>query len=205
MNLKNINGMRWSIPLYGLALVLLLVLGSVLMVSHPVVWEKVHRSAMKGKLKEMHYEDANKITGGLWTEEPYQEISNSLKFRKMNEKEIHHYEDVRGLLGAARVVVIVCVILVMMGCFWAGWRTIWRASFAIFLSIGVIFGIWMFIDWHSLFKALHWAVFWDDSWKLPNTSYSLGLFPHRVWQLAGGVIGGMVLVALLIPVIFRRY
>jgi uncharacterized membrane protein len=160
---------------------------------------------MKGKLKEMHYEDANKITGGLWTEEPYQEISNSLKFRKMNEKEIHHYEDVRGLLGAARVVVIVCVILVMMGCFWAGWRTIWRASFAIFLSIGVIFGIWMFIDWHSLFKALHWAVFWDDSWKLPNTSYSLGLFPHRVWQLAGGVIGGMVLVALLIPVIFRRY
>ncbi len=204
MNLKSINGMRWSIPVYGLSLVLLLVLGNVLLVSHPVVWEKVHRMAMKDTLREVHYEDANKITGGLWTDEPYKEISSSLKFRKMNEKEIYHYEDVRGLLGTARVVVTVCAILVVIGCFWAGWRTIWYSAFAIFASLGVICGVWMLIDWHSLFKALHWAVFWDDSWKLPNQSYSLGLFPHKVWQLAGGVIGGMVLIPLLLPVILRR-
>lgn len=202
--MQNINGMRWSIPVYGLSLVLLLVLGSVLVVSHPMVWEKVHRSAMKEKLKEVHYEDANRITGGLWTEEPYEEISDSLKYRKMNEKEIYHYEDVRGLLGTARVVVIVCSVLVFMGCIWAGWRTIWYAAFAIFALLGIILGIWMFIDWHSLFKSLHWVIFMDDSWKLPNTSYSLGLFPHKVWQLAGGVIGGMVLIPLLVPIILRR-
>jgi uncharacterized membrane protein len=202
--MKNINGRRWSIPVYGLALVILLVLGSVLLVSHPVVWEKVHRMAMKEKLKEVHYEDANKITGGLWTEEPYQDISDSLKFKKMNKKEIYHYEDVRSLLGKARIVVGVCALLVFMGVMWAGWRIIWYSAFASFVVLGVILGIWMLIDWHSLFKSLHWVIFLDDSWKLPNTSYSLGLFPHKVWQLAGGVIGGMVLIPLLVPILLRN-
>jgi uncharacterized membrane protein len=202
--MKNINGRRWSIPVYGLALVILLVLGSVLLVSHPVVWEKVHRMAMKEKLKEVHYEDANKITGGLWTDEPYQDISDSLKFKKMNKKEIYHYQDVRSLLGKARIVVGVCALLVFMGVMWAGWRIIWYSAFASFVVLGVILGIWMLIDWHSLFKSLHWVIFLDDSWKLPNTSYSLGLFPHKVWQLAGGVIGGMVLIPLLVPILLRN-
>jgi uncharacterized membrane protein len=202
--MKNINGRRWSIPVYGLALVILLVLGSVLLVSHPVVWEKVHRMAMKEKLKEVHYEDANKITGGLWTDEPYQNISDSLKFKKMNKKEIYHYQDVRSLLGKARIVVGVCALLVFMGVMWAGWRIIWYSAFASFVVLGVILGIWMLIDWHSLFKSLHWVIFLDDSWKLPNTSYSLGLFPHKVWQLAGGVIGGMVLIPLLVPILLRN-
>ena len=192
------------IPFYGLALVLLLVLGSVLVVSHPVVWEKVHRSAMKEKLKEVHYQDANRITGGLWTQEPYQDISDSLKFRKMNKKEIHHYGDVRSLLGKARIVVGVCAVLVIIGFIRVGWRTVWNSGFVIFILLGIILGVWMMIDWHSLFKSLHWVIFLDDSWKLPKRSYSLGLFPHAVWQLAGGVIGGLVLILLLVPILFRK-
>ncbi len=202
--MKTINGMRWSIPLFGLSLVILLVLGSVLVVSYPPVWEKIHHAAMKDKLKEIHFSDARRVTGGLWTDEPYEEISDSLKLAKMNKKEIYHYEDVRGKLGIARIVVVVCLVLVIAGCCWAGWRTIWLSTFAIFASLGVISGIWMWIDWHSLFKALHWVIFMDDSWKLPNDSYSLWLFPHKVWQLAGGVIAGIVLVPLLVPVILRR-
>ncbi|MGJ8655704.1 MAG: DUF1461 domain-containing protein [Akkermansiaceae bacterium] len=202
--MKEIKGKRWMIPFYGLALVLLLVLGSVLVVSHPVVWEKVHRSAMGDKLKEVHYEDANRITGGLWTEEPYQEISDSLKYRKMNSKEVAHYEDVRELLGTARVVLGVSFVVILVGCVLVGWRRVWGSGFASFVLLGMVAGVWMMIHWHSLFKALHWVIFMDDSWKLPNKSYSLGLFPHKVWQLAGGVIGLLVLVPLLIPIFIRK-
>jgi uncharacterized membrane protein len=202
--MKRIAGRNWMISIYGLALVILLVLGSVLMVSHPVVWEKVHRSAMKEKLKEVHYQDANRITGGLWTQESYEKISDSLKVRKMNKKEINHYEDVRSLLGKARIVVGVCAGVVFIGFMWAGWRRVWNSGFIIFVLLGIILGVWMLIDWHSLFKSLHWVIFLDDSWKLPNRSYSLGLFPHAVWQLAGGVIGGLVMIFLLIPMFFRK-
>jgi uncharacterized membrane protein len=202
--MKRIAGRNWMISIYGLALVILLVLGSVLMVSHPVVWEKVHRSAMQEKLKEVHYQDANRITGGLWTQESYEKISDSLKVRKMNKKEINHYEDVRSLLGKARIVVGVCAGVVFIGFMWAGWRRVWNSGFIIFVLLGIILGVWMLIDWHSLFKSLHWVIFLDDSWKLPNRSYSLGLFPHAVWQLAGGVIGGLVMIFLLIPMFFRK-
>lgn len=202
--MKEIKGKRWMIPFYGLALVLLLVLGSVLVVSYPVVWEKIHRSAMGDKLKEVHFEDANRITGGLWTEEPYEEISGGLKFMRMNEMEVAHYEDVRGLLGTARVVLGVSFLVVLVGGVLVGWRRVWGAGFASFILLGLIAGVWMMIHWHSLFRALHWVIFMDDSWILPARSYSLGLFPHKVWQDAGGVIAVMVLVPLLVPIFIRR-
>lgn len=198
---KALGSKKWMIPFCGLALLFLLLLGSVVLVSHPTVWEKVHRSAMKESLHEGHYENANKITGGLWTTEPYEEISQGLKRYRMNEKEIAHYEDVRSLLGAARIVIVVCAVIVLLGCMIVGWKKIWLSGFAVFVLLGVIAGVWMMIHWHSLFKALHWAIFWDDSWKLPNKSYSLGLFPHKVWQLAGGAIAGMVCIPLVFPVI----
>ena len=202
--MKEIKGKRWMIPLYGLALVFSLVLGSVLVVSHPMVWEKIHRNAMGDKLKEKHYDDANRITGGLWTQEPYQEISDSLIHMKMNPKEVAHYGDVRSLINTAKVVLAVCIVLVLLGCVMVGWRRVWGSGFASFVLLAIIAGVWMLINWHSLFKALHWAIFMDDSWKLPNNSYSLGLFPHKVWQHAGGVIGVLVLIPLLVPIFIRK-
>jgi len=199
-----VKGKKWLIPFYGISLVISLVLGSVLLVSHPVVWEKIHRSAMEEKLREIHYEDANRITGGLWSDEPYQKISDSLRYTKMNAKEVAHYEDVRDLLGTARVVVVVSVVLVLLGFVLAGWKRVWMSGFASFSLLAVISGVWMLIHWHSLFKALHWMIFMDDSWKLPYRSYSLGLFPHKVWQEAGIVIGLLVLVPLLIPLFIKR-
>lgn len=200
-NIKNkLADKKLLIPIYGLALLLLLVLGSVVLVSHPSIWEKIHRSAMHDELKEIYYQDANRITGGLWTDEPYAEISQSLNYwKKMNQNEISHYEDVRSLLGTARVVIIVCSIIVVFGCLIVGWKKVWLSSFASFILLGVVAGIWMMIHWHSLFKALHWVVFWDDSWKLPPKSYSLGLFPHKVWQQAGGVIAVLVCFPLVLP------
>jgi len=203
--MKKLCDTKWMTPMYGIALLIVFVLGSVLLVSHPVAWEKIHRVAMKDKLKELHYDDANKITRGLWTDEPYQKISQSLKFRlKMNQKEIEHYEDVRSLLGKAKILVAVCAVIAVLGFVIVGWKVVWNAAFVSFILLGVIAGAWMWIDWHSLFKSLHWVVFWDDSWKLPDRSYSLGLFPHTVWKLAGGVIGGMVLIFLLIPMFIKR-
>ncbi len=203
-DMSEMNGKRWMIPFYGLALVLVLLLGSLQVVSHPIVWEKVHRAAMGETLKEVHYEDASKITGGLWGEESYEGISGGLRFYRMNKKEVAHYEDVRSLLGLSRVVLGVSFVVVVLGFALVGWRRVWGAAFASFVLFGVIAGVWMFIDWHSLFKALHWVIFMDDSWKLPNRSYSLYLFPHKVWQYAGGVLAVLILVPLLVPVFLRK-
>ena len=192
------------IPFYGLALVLVLVLGSVLVVSHPVVWEKIHRNAMGDALKEVHYENANKITGGLWSKEPYEDIAGDLTRYTMNQKEVSHYEDVRGLISTAKIVLAVCVVIVLIGCMLVGWRRVWGSGFASFVLLAIIAGVWMLIHWHSLFRALHWVIFMDDSWILPSNSYSLYLFPHKVWQHAGGVIGVLVLIPLLIPVFIRK-
>ena len=193
---------KWLIPIFGLSLLLLIVLGSVVLVSHPVVWEKIHRPVMKEKLKEIHFEDANRITAGLWNSEPYKEISQNLNYwKKMNEKEIAHYEDVRNLLGTARVVIIVCALSAVIGFLIFGWKKIWLSSLASFILLGVIAGFWMMIHWHSLFKALHWVIFWDDSWKLPAKSYSLALFPHSVWQQAGGVIAVLIFIPLALPLL----
>jgi len=116
---------------------------------------------------------------------------------KMNEKEVYHYEDVRGLIQTAKWTTGGSLILALLGFYLVGWRKVWNSSIASFLVLGAIAGIWMAIYWRGLFRALHWVIFQDDSWILPSKSYSLGLFPHKVWQVAGGAIAAYILIILI--------
>ncbi len=204
---------RWKIPFFGLALMLGVVLGATLLVSYPTVWNPMHRYVMEDKIAEQNvtseqleavFSDAENISGGLWNETPYQEITDDLKFRRLNAKEVSHYEDVRELMNLAKIVTASCLGLALFGFIIVGWRNVLRAGFASFVLLGVIFGTWMLINWHSLFKSLHWIVFQDASWKLPNGSYSLGLFPHEMWQFTGGMIGGIVGIVLVAGFILSR-
>ncbi len=205
---------KWLIPIFGLLLLTGVVLGGVLLISHPSVWNPMHQKVMEKDFKERQklgdrvtdilFDDAKKISGGLWNDNPYSEISSSLKFKRMNEKEIYHYEDVRGLLTAAKWVSVIALLLAVIGFFMVGWRKVWNASIASFVSLGAVAGVWMLIYWRGLFRALHWVIFQDDSWILPNKSYSLGLFPHKVWQTAGGMIAAYVLIILALGVIIQK-
>ena len=142
--------------------------------------------------------DAEKISGALWTDTSYTDISKSLKYKRMNEKEIYHYEDVRELLTTAKWLSAVALMMTLMGFHTVGWRKVWNASLASFLLLGAIAGVWMLIYWRGLFRALHWLVFQDDSWILPTGSYSLGLFPHKVWQTAGNMIAAYIFIILAV-------
>jgi len=197
---------KWLIPFFGLSLLIAVVLSGVLLISHPTVWNPMHQQVMGKDFKERQklddrvveilFADAEKIAGGLWNETPYTEISKGLKFKRMNKKEIYHYQDVRELLGTAKWTAGVALLIALFGFIYAGWRKVWNASIASFILLGVIAGVWMAIYWRGLFRALHWVIFQDDSWILPSGSYSLGLFPHRVWQTAGGMIAAYVFIIL---------
>lgn len=205
---------KWLIPVFGLALLIAVVVSGVLVISHPSVWNTMHHKVMQKDFKERQklgdktieilFEDAEKISGGLWNEIPYAEISRSLKFKKMNEKEIYHYEDVRELLVTAKWTTVGALMIALIGCLFVGWRKVWNASIGSFLLLGIIAGIWMMIYWRGLFRALHWVIFRDDSWILPDKSYSLGLFPHKVWQTAGGMIAIYVMVILVVGFVVQR-
>lgn len=204
---------KWLIPFFGLSLLMAVVLSGVLLISHPSVWNPMHQQVMGKDFKERQklsdnvveilFADAEKIAGGLWNETPYTEISKSLQFKRMNDKEIYHYQDVRELLGTAKWVTGIALLVAIFGFFYVGWRKVWNASIASFVLLGVIAGVWMLIYWRGLFRALHWVIFQDDSWILPSGSYSLGLFPHRVWQTAGGMIAAYVLIILLVGVVIQ--
>lgn len=204
---------RYLIPVFGLALLFAVVLSGVLLISHPSVWNPMHKHVMdddfqvrqnlKPQLVEMLFDDAEKISGGLWNETPYTEISANLKFRKMNQKELHHYEDVRSLIQIAKWAIGASLLIAIIGFFLVGWRKVWNASVASFVLLGVVAGVWMAIYWRGLFRALHWVIFQDDSWILPSKSYSLGLFPHKVWQMAGGMIAAYVFLILGIGVMIQ--
>ena len=204
---------KWLIPLFGLSLLTAVVLSGVLLISHPSIWNPMHQNLMEkdfkerqknsDKLIEILFKDAEKITEGLWNKTPYTEISRDLRLKRMNEKEIAHYEDVRRLLGTAKYATAACLIIALLGFVIVGWRKVWNASIASFLLLGFIAGVWMFIYWRGLFRALHWLIFQDDSWILDKTSYSIGLFPHKVWQTAGGVVAVYVFIILIAGVVLQ--
>ena len=116
-----------------------------------------------------------------------------------------HYEDVRHLLNTAKWSTVACLLVSCIGFVLVGWRKVWNAGIAWFLFLGMIAGVWMAIYWRGLFRALHWIIFQDDSWILPDRSYSLGLFPHKVWQMAGGLIAAYVFVLLILGLIVQKF
>ena len=194
---------RWMIPFFGMSLLLALLLGAVISISTLPVWNPIHKHVMADEMKPIHFHDADAIVGGLWSDESYESISARLKFIPLTDREIHHYEDVRDLLGTAKLVTIVFAVLTLIGFFLVGWRKVWNAAVASFVLIGIVAGIWVAIDWRSLFRALHWVIFQDASWILPDRCYSLGLFPHKVWQLSGGLIGASVLIVLVLGLLVQ--
>jgi len=50
------------------------------------------------------------------------------------------------------------------------------------LLFALIAGVWGVYDWRNMFHTLHWWIFQNDSWKLPNRCYSLQLYPYPVWK-----------------------
>jgi len=171
--------------------------------SLPPVWNTGYRFAMESKLmpyekKELIMEDALLISGGLWSQESYTEISGKLKAYVLNEKEQRHFEDVRKLLRRAIYVVMASVSLLLLFRKSIAWKVAWIYALIFYAIEGIIFWIWSAVAWRHMFRTLHWWIFQNDSWILPKGSYSLFLYPHSVWQMAGTSIFVAFFIILLI-------
>lgn len=141
--------------------------------------------------------DGMKVSNNLWDELEYSNVSKSLETLPLNSEEVSHYDDVRHLFSIAIWLTVIGALVSGYGFYTAGWRSIFRASFYMGCVMVITGAIWSLISWRHMFRTLHWWIFQDSSWILPDGSTSLYLFPYPVWQMAGYYIsflaGGILL------------
>lgn len=184
---------RFLLPTVAIATLLSAI---ILLITTPLIWQKIYRNSMP---ENMHYKlksDAFTISDAYWQKRSYEEVNKSLHLPLLKEREIYHFEDVRKKIRSLIIPFILgvgCLIFFHFKKIYASWLWIWLQLFVISLTLG----IWGGVNWRNMFRTLHWAIFWDDSWILPKHCYSLKLFPYAVWQKAG-----VVLLASLISFLF---
>lgn len=179
-------------------------------VSLPPLWNIGYRDTMHSKLMSypkgrLYMDDALRISDGLWQNKSYSTISSELKGYWFNSKEKHHYEDVRRLLRRALMISGTLLLLLLLLQSRIIWRTVWSYALLWYGVEAVIFGTWITISWNNMFKTLHWWIFQNDSWILPNRSYSLFLYPHPVWKMAGIFVFVSFLMILLLGFTLSRF
>ncbi len=188
----------------ALLLTFLLLLG-VLVVAHPVTFHALYESEMRSSPALM--EDGLTVAYALSGEEPYSEINKELKYVRLEPREIYHYEDVRGKLKLARLITAASLLglLVMVFVFSARWHKVAYWSLAWFVTLAAGAGVWSFLNFRNFFRSMHWLIFLDDTWILPQHCYSLLLYPYGLWKLVGTVIFGMVLLILMALVFLAAF
>lgn len=178
-------------------------------VSLPPLWNIGYRDTMHSKLMsypkgQLYMDDAVRISGGLWQNKSYSTIASELKGYRFNSKEQHHFEDVRRLLRKALTISGTLLLMLLLLRTRIFWRTVWSYALLWYAVEAVIFGIWITISWRNMFRTLHWWIFQNDSWILPNNSYSLFLYPYPVWKMAGIFVFVSFLLILLVGFTLSR-
>lgn len=172
------------------------------LVATPIVWQPLYPKVMGETMMQyekgpLYLKDEKQISRALWSREGYAAVSERLVAYHLETKEIEHYEDVRNLLHGALALAVGIAILLVVLRKRIHWQRAWLGSFALALILAAANGIWMAIAWRHWFRTLHWWIFQDDSWILPDESYTLFLYQHAVWKVAGGgVVGGTLVTCL---------
>jgi hypothetical protein len=137
-------------------------------------------------------EDARSIVDWLAGREDLAALQAAVKSGHLSQKELDHFADVRELFSWMPFIfggiLVACaaalaVVKPSREWFWAAQKRGLILFGAALLSLGLV-GLW---DWKLLFAWIHYPFFGAASWKLPNASYSLQLFPMIFWQLMSAV------------------
>lgn len=171
-------------------------------VSLPPVWHGFYRVTMAEKLAlyedgSLYAQDSSLISNGLWSGEDYGLIAEKLKGYRIGYKEQRHFEDVRKLLRKMLFLATGLALVLWIARKRISWFTVWKQVLILFVVEAAVFGVWVGISWRHMFRTLHWWVFQNDSWILPNKCYTLFLYPHAVWQALGVVLFAVMLVIVL--------
>lgn len=172
------------------------------LVTLPPVWHSIYRVTMGETLSRfehgrLYLKDSALISDGLWSKESYGVIAGKLKGARIGEKEQKHFEDVRKLLRTALYLSVGLSMVLWMARKHIHWPTVWSHALFLFIGEALVSIIWIGISWRHMFRTLHWWIFQNDSWILPNKSYTLYLYPHAVWKALGTVVFSSLLVIIL--------
>lgn len=186
-----------------LLLLFFLLTAGIVILAQPVIFKPIYEYSMKDR--PMLVEDGLKIAEGLTEEKAFTKINKTLTRGKIGKREIYHFEDIRNKIATARGLAIVSsIIMVLLGvaCS-AQWRFVIKMTLIWFATVAVLATIWAILDFRHFFRSLHWWVFQDDSWILPDNCYSLVLYPYPVWQALGATLVTGLLMLLLLSIAVR--
>lgn len=146
--------------------------------------------------------DAHEIVAWLKSDRTEQDLLVHVVDRRLTEKELKHFADVRSWLHKVPKYCLGCALLITLAFFSARRANfvplIERRSlvFMVLVLCGCIaLASW---DWRIFFTWVHYPLFGSTSWRFPRGSYSLQLFPSSFWRAAGIMVAAP---ALLIPIL----
>jgi hypothetical protein len=163
-----------------IAMLLMLLGGSLLIVASPAMWSYMYDAPEK--LGEFAQEDGELIAEHLWTTKPYSEVSRELQGGRLVHREVVHYEDLQEKFVQLKILVVTCSAIALLSLCFQFRRRVVLASLSWLGVICAVGGVWSMYNWRGMFRALHWWIFQDDSWILPWGCYSLRLYPYSVWK-----------------------
>ncbi len=128
-----------------------------------------------------------------------------------DEKAVSHLEDVRGVIGGARLATLVAAALGGLYAAWtiaAGRRrelaaSLTRAAWAVASVVGVA-GLVALTDFDGFFTAFHAVFFAAGTWQFANDALIISLFPEPFWVMSGAAWGVLSLAAALVLGMFGR-
>lgn len=123
-----------------------------------------------------------------------------------NRREIDHMQDVRGVVTALLVAWVVAIAVMAIACVlaraggaWPGpvLRGLRSGALATLAVVGAL-GLFALLAPDAFFTAFHGVFFEGDSWRFPDRDTLRRLYPDAFWAIAGGLLGGLVLVQALV-------
>jgi integral membrane protein (TIGR01906 family) len=128
-----------------------------------------------------------------------------------DESAVSHLDDVRVVLGGARVVTLAAVLAAAV---WVVWTL--RARRARELAFSLTFGAWAvaalavlaalvaLADFDRFFAGFHAIFFEAGTWQFPSDALLIRLFPERFWAASGAVWGALALTGAVLLGILGR-
>ncbi len=113
--------------------------------------------------------------------------------RKISAKEINHFTEVRRLfrkfplVGAACLAAALGLLVMNRSQDKLFQKVSWRAL-GVWLLLAAVMGAFAVYDWPAFFAAIHYPFFGKTSWRLPDSCYSLHLFPTAFWKAMAGAV-----------------
>lgn len=139
-------------------------------------------------------------------------IGNLLSIYTLPSSAVDHLQDCIPIFVTSRIAIILSLVFALVGILLliirrrrklAGW--IMFVVPLVIIGVITVLGVWSFIDFDSLFTALHGLFFTSGTWVFPADSLLITLFPEAFWMGMGIVWVSVSILASLIVCLIGRF